>query len=84
MGLKEAARAAICYIEDKVVGDDVGLTLEEIEWSDRARTWLVTVGVRRGAPGTGTVLGTGEDRAGTVYKLVRVRADGQVVSVENR
>ncbi|MBV9556631.1 MAG: hypothetical protein JO254_06095 [Pseudolabrys sp.] len=88
MDVKEAIAVAKKYINDVLADEKIGnISLEEIEFNDRAGTWSVTVGFSRpweddSGIGVGARLFVPRRRDS---KVVRIRdADQRVISLKNR
>lgn len=73
---KAAAQAALKHFADLMGSGPAGAALEEIEWLEDAKHWLVTVGYNEASG-----LGLGQRK----FKILRVEAEtGRVVSMKSR
>jgi len=85
MDVKQAVRTAKDYVSDLFSEEQIrNIGLEEVEFDDTSKVWLVTVGFARPWENAGFLASAGlaEPRS---YKEVRLSdADGQVLSVKDR
>lgn len=73
---KEAAQTAMKYFVDLIGPGPADISLEELEWSEENRQWVITLGYNEASG-----LGLGQRK----YKVLRVEAEtGRVVSMKAR
>lgn len=83
--IKEAVATAKTYVEDLYSGEQIkNVGLEEVEFDDQKRFWLVTVGLTRVTPANDFVSALG----GTpqrLYKMVTINdSTGKALSMRDR
>ena len=88
MQVKEAVAIARDYLSDLFAAEQISnLGLEEVDFDDTTKSWLVTLGFSRpwnaqGAGALAAALGAPHKRD---YKIVRISdSDGRVTSVKSR
>lgn len=78
---QEAARAAMDYYKE-VTGDYNQSSVEEVELSEDQSDWLITLGTRRNANDSLSVI---YGKTEIVYKMFKIDAhDGRVISMKIR
>ncbi|EJZ22136.1 hypothetical protein NE852_23505 [Rhizobium sp. Pop5] len=87
MDVKEAVRIAKAYASDIFAEDGMSnFGLEEVDYDADAGEWLITVGFSRPWSSSRNALSalTGEASQKRLYRVVRMNADGEVLSVKRR
>lgn len=86
VGVKEAVQAAIVYLKDLPISEDLSdLRLEEVEQSDDEKYWLITLGFYVPATAGNGPIGEFLPRHIRKYKLFKVDAKtGKVRSMKIR
>lgn len=86
MNVKEAVNIAKTFVSETFADEDLSnIGLEEVEFKEESKVWLVTVGFSRPWQTRSGLVIAGGMPAGRSYKVVTIKdSDRTVVSVKNR
>ena len=87
MEVRSAIQTAKSYILELFEDEPITqIGLEELEFIDLDATWEVTVGFQRGwnSDSSGHNAGLFPSRAKRIYKTLRIRDDGSLISLKHR
>ena len=86
MDVTEAAQTAKKHLAVVFSGEQISdVCLEEVEFDDSSRNWNITIGFNRPKPAQNPLIAALESPSvRRCYKVVRIRENGDMVSIKDR